>query len=67
MVAELESQLTKLLEGVIDTLRHPDAFPKEKILSLATELLVTFTNGNKVAFVGNGGSAKADALKHICL
>jgi len=63
MVAEIESQLTKLLEGVNDTLRHPDAFPKEKIVSLANELLVTFTNGSKVAFVGNGGSA-AEAM-HI--
>jgi len=63
MIVEIESQLAKLLEGVKDTLEHPDAFPKDKILSLATEFLNIFSNGNKVAFVGNGGSA-AEAM-HI--
>lgn len=63
MLEEIESQLEKLLQCVNDTLLHADAFPKEKILSLATEILDTFTNGNKVAFVGNGGSA-AEAM-HI--
>jgi D-sedoheptulose 7-phosphate isomerase len=63
MSSGIEEQLDKLLGGVKATYEHPDSFPEEKILSLATEFLHTFSNGNKVAFVGNGGSA-AEAM-HI--
>ena len=63
MVIEIEGHLAKLLNGVKGTLEHPDAFPKEKISSLASEFLDIFKKGNKVAFVGNGGSA-AEAM-HI--
>jgi len=63
MVSKFESHLTKLLDDVNNALQDPDAFPKEKITNLAAELLAALTNGNRVALVGNGGSA-AEAM-HI--
>ena len=63
MLIGIEGQLAKLLDGVKATFEHSDSFPRAEILSLATEFLDTFTKGNKVAFVGNGGSA-AEAM-HI--
>jgi D-sedoheptulose 7-phosphate isomerase len=59
MVSKNKVSLRK--EEIFSLISNPDAFPTEKLDSFVDLLLECFQNGNKIAFLGNGGSA-AEAL-----
>jgi len=54
---ELSMRIASAKKLILD----PKSFPEEEILKLATEINLAFRKGNKIAFVGNGGSA-AEAM-----
>lgn len=59
----MNERLTELIIGVKATIENPDTFPVKMMTELAVEFIDTLAMGNKIAFVGNGGSA-AEAM-HI--
>jgi D-sedoheptulose 7-phosphate isomerase len=57
----LHNQILKRIDAARDLIANDLSFPTAEIDALAQKILVAFKNGNKVGFVGNGGSA-AEAM-----
>jgi D-sedoheptulose 7-phosphate isomerase len=52
-----KNEILTRIKSVEKLLSNPLSFPVEKIIGLVEEINLTFRRGNKIAFVGNGGSA----------
>jgi D-sedoheptulose 7-phosphate isomerase len=63
MSQNINEKLFELIAGVKTIIENPDTFPTKMMTELALEFIDTLAMGNKIAFVGNGGSA-AEAM-HI--
>jgi D-sedoheptulose 7-phosphate isomerase len=63
MSQNMSEKLLDLITEVKITIANPDTFPFKMMTELASEFIDTLAMGNKIAFVGNGGSA-AEAM-HI--
>lgn len=59
----MQSLIEARIEEIQDVIKLPGSFPNRQIENFVSELIQTISNGKKIAFIGNGGSA-AEAL-HI--
>jgi len=53
----MQSLIIQRTKEVQELLQNPITFPEKQILNFVSELLVKIASGNKIAFLGNGGSA----------
>jgi D-sedoheptulose 7-phosphate isomerase len=53
----MQSLIIQRTKEVQELLQNPRTFPEKQILNFVSELLVKIASGNKIAFLGNGGSA----------
>ena len=61
MPNEFNDMLEKFRLEIQSIVENPASIPADSLSSLAIEILEIFRSGNKIAFVGNGGSA-AEAM-----
>jgi len=57
----MEKEVSKRVGDAQNLFANPKSFPIDKLARLADQTLLAFESGNKIAFVGNGGSA-AEAI-----
>ena len=57
----LESMFEERIADIGSTFASPQSWPVKRLVKLSKDVIRTFTSGNKLAFLGNGGSA-AEAM-----
>lgn len=61
MQDSLESMFEERIADIGAIFSSPQSWPVKRLVELSREVIKTFTSGNKLAFLGNGGSA-AEAM-----